>query len=657
MRKLVLFVKPGLDNFLDPVIEQFTKTFETKKIIVKDNREIDEGMKWADICWFEWCDDLAIYGTKLSLSYEKKIIIRLHSYEAFTYNIHRINWHSVDRIIFVGQPIKDYVLSQIPHVNQNKAVVIENGVNLEKFTYKQREKGFNLAFVGYINYKKGPMLLLHAFKALHDRDPRYKLFIAGANQDKRYTLYFNQMLEEFGLTDAVIIEPWQNDVNQYLENKHYIISSSLFESQHMSVMEGMAKGLKPLVHNFYGAKLIYDPSFVWSSIDEFVEMVLSNEYSPVTYRNYIEQNYSLDSKVNKLNNLMGNISNEISLSVTNENLPKVTVGIINCNYNEYLDQSLQSVLNQNYPNIEIIIIDDSSTDNSKNIIEKYKRDYPNIRAIYHETKTGSPDLVINEIFEQATGDYVLHLSGDDYLLHSNILMNFVKCFLKDESLDYVYGNLMLVDTNGKHLNTWNYRHYSDNELVQTIFHRFGSGVIPMTGLFKRSLFEKYNWVKDEAKPMAGDTLNCLINTKVGWNRLYLNEPFYCHRNYNRNPLNSKSTSVENRVKSMIYLLEYIIKEFNEEIYFPHLNWSELAESERLSLKNFVLGQTYWKMAEDYLTNGFTKHLSEEKKKECVHPIIFKAEEYLNKSLTFGEAYKNQVDALKREIEKIKKHEF
>ena len=41
-------------------------------------------MIWADICWFEWCDELVAYGSKLSIAKEKRIICRLHSYEAFT---------------------------------------------------------------------------------------------------------------------------------------------------------------------------------------------------------------------------------------------------------------------------------------------------------------------------------------------------------------------------------------------------------------------------------------------------------------------------------------------------------------------------------------------------------------------------------------------
>ncbi|MDI5789453.1 hypothetical protein PO124_16530 [Bacillus licheniformis] len=51
------------------------------------------------------------------------------------------------------------------------------------------------------------------------------------------------MIDELRLTDSVQFDGWQDDMNQYLEDKHYLICTSLLESQHMSAMEAMAKGI------------------------------------------------------------------------------------------------------------------------------------------------------------------------------------------------------------------------------------------------------------------------------------------------------------------------------------------------------------------------------------------------------------------------------
>lgn len=47
-------------------------SYETKKIIVTDYKQIDKGLEWADICWFEWCDELITYGSRHHLSENKK---------------------------------------------------------------------------------------------------------------------------------------------------------------------------------------------------------------------------------------------------------------------------------------------------------------------------------------------------------------------------------------------------------------------------------------------------------------------------------------------------------------------------------------------------------------------------------------------------------
>ncbi len=277
-KRIVFFILPGLDNFIDDIIRYLSQKYDTKKVIVNHYDQIDEEMKKADICWFEWCDPLVAYGSKLEMAKDKKIICRLHSYESFTNYIYQVNWSNVDKVIFVAEHIKRFVLSKI-FIPQDKVYVIPNGIDLSKQEYKERKKGFNIAYVGYINFKKGPMLLLHAFKKIFDTDNRYKLHIAGTFDEERYRLYFNQMIKEFGLEKNIIFYGWQKDINKWLEDKNYLICTSVLESQGLGIMEAMSKGIRPLIHNFVGAKEVYPEKYVWSSLDDIVNM-LSDENIP-----------------------------------------------------------------------------------------------------------------------------------------------------------------------------------------------------------------------------------------------------------------------------------------------------------------------------------------------------------------------------------------
>lgn len=219
-KRIVFFVKKGMDSFLDDIIEGLSNYYITKKIIVTNYEQIDLGMKRADIVWFEWCDELIIYGSQLELAKNKKIICRLHSYEAFTNYINQVFWHNVNKVIFVAEHIRDYVVNKISTLSLNDTIIISNGINLDEFSYTERNPGFNIAFVGSINFKKGPMLLLHTFKLLYDYDNRYKLYLAGRFGGIRYKLYFYHMIMELGLEDNVFLEGWQDNIDDWLENKN-----------------------------------------------------------------------------------------------------------------------------------------------------------------------------------------------------------------------------------------------------------------------------------------------------------------------------------------------------------------------------------------------------------------------------------------------------
>src|SRR5210317_2136774 len=93
-------------------------------------------------------------------------------------------------------------------------------------------------------------------------------------------------------------------------------------------------------------------------------------------------------------------------------VPLVTVYITNHNYGMYINKAIKSVLNQSFKNFELIIIDDGSIDNSKEIIEKYKN-HKKIKIIYQKNKglTVSNNLATR----LSRGKYIMRLDADDWL--------------------------------------------------------------------------------------------------------------------------------------------------------------------------------------------------------------------------------------------------
>ena len=92
--------------------------------------------------------------------------------------------------------------------------------------------------------------------------------------------------------------------------------------------------------------------------------------------------------------------------------PKVSVIIPIYNVEDYLEDTLNNLLNQTFiNNMEVIMVDDGSTDNSRYIIEKYALDYDNFHAFHKENE--GPSVARNYGLDRAKGEYVHFLDADD----------------------------------------------------------------------------------------------------------------------------------------------------------------------------------------------------------------------------------------------------
>ncbi len=308
--KIAFFCGGDGMGFLNEIIEFTKKRFQVQVFEEETEEELYELMKWSDISWFEWCTNLAIIGSN-----QPKVcknIIRLHRYEAYGQWPQKINWANIDTLITVGNTfVKDALLHSVPDLeSQIPIVTIHNGVNLEKYTFTERHHGKNIAFLSNLRMVKNPAFILQCMQKLHYIDPEYRLFIGGISQDKALEQYLKHMVDALDLGDAVFFDGRQEDVRSWLEDKHYIVSTSIIESQGMGILEAMACGLKPVIHNFPGSVQIFPSEFLFNIAEKFCEQILSDTYEPKKYRRFVEENYPLKKQLTKINNILSQFEAE-----------------------------------------------------------------------------------------------------------------------------------------------------------------------------------------------------------------------------------------------------------------------------------------------------------------------------------------------------------
>ncbi len=161
--------------------------------------------------------------------------------------------------------------------------------------------------------------------------------------------------------------------------------------------------------------------------------------------------------------------------------PKISVIIPNYNYGNYIEETICSVINQNYQNLELIVIDGGSTDNSVEIIKKYQS---KINYWISESDAGQADA-INRGLQVATGDYLAFINSDDTYL-SNA---FNEIFSSKKSLesDFIYGDVMIGEEVLKSKpNRTNKNDFNLFSLIQ--FYYSAAYVIPSQSVFIKREF-------------------------------------------------------------------------------------------------------------------------------------------------------------------------
>lgn len=119
--------------------------------------------------------------------------------------------------------------------------------------------------------------------------------------------------------------------------------------------------------------------------------------------------------------------------------PKISIITPSYNQGQFIEETIRSVLLQNYPNIEYIIIDGGSTDGSIEVIRKYERW---ITYWVSEPDDGQTNA-INKGFQKATGEIVAWLNSDDFYT-PGALFSVAKAFLEKPNADVIYGNIKTV---------------------------------------------------------------------------------------------------------------------------------------------------------------------------------------------------------------------
>lgn len=168
---------------------------------------------------------------------------------------------------------------------------------------------------------------------------------------------------------------------------------------------------------------------------------------------------------------------------------KVSVIVPVYNVKEYLSTAIDSLVNQTigFENIQVIIVDDCSTDRSKEIIMEYEKKFDNIFAIYRKENSGGAGVPRNDAFEYVKSDYIMFLDPDDYYEIDCCEISYNK--ITTNNVDLVIYNAIYYNDGKK---TYDYYFEKEIDEIEIKSDNPIKQVAVWRGIHKREIIEKNN---------------------------------------------------------------------------------------------------------------------------------------------------------------------
>lgn len=308
MKKIVMF-----DPYLYKFTEGMVAWWRTHDYEVKVDRYYNpELVDWADVIWFETCDNNLASATKPDTALiddwkreqrigawdlhdadltGKKVIVRPIDIEVWQGHHASARWDVVTDCIFIASHIRNEMIrDDRPKASNMKIWTIPHSVDLDKWTFKKRGPGKNIAVVSEIWESKGVDYILQI--AMKLKPLGYQIHWLGKRADYQWhEAYRDDFIARNNL--PITFTDWVPDVNEWLEDKNYLLHASVKEAFSAATAEAMAKGIKPVLHHFYGAEHLW-PHMTWESIDEAIGHITAEHYDSESYRQYlIDHGYTL----------------------------------------------------------------------------------------------------------------------------------------------------------------------------------------------------------------------------------------------------------------------------------------------------------------------------------------------------------------------------
>jgi glycosyltransferase involved in cell wall biosynthesis len=436
-------------------------------------------------------------------------------------------------------------------------------------------------------------------------------FLTNANTDDRHRDDALEIMAETLLAnpDAALVYGDQictDTPNGIFADHHTTNMAKRPEYSHERLLFGNCVGSQPMWRKSLHSKLGYFDDMLTCAGDWDFWLRISNKYKFKHIPEFLGLYYYNENGIEHGKNIhslyeryivgkrYGNPYISVIPLYTNKDNPLVSVIMPAYNAGEYITEAIESVLIQNYRNFKLIVIDDGSTDNTKDIVASFKNN--KIKYFYQENKglAGAQNTGI----KISQGPFLIKLDSDD-MMTPDFISKHLQEFEKHPEADLVYCDDYLIDENSKSIRVIKRPEYKNTRmLIRDLFH-CGFPVVPFRTCIRKSVFDKIG-LFDENLRMAEDYDMMRRFVKYDLKIQHLPNVMYLRR------MTSDSLSRNFTTQNAQYHFEVIRRftdTFTYDELFPDVAWDQIAPGIRQLHAKCLTAGIYLALGQVYIKSN------------------------------------------------------
>lgn len=542
----------------------------------------------------------------------------------------RARIEDVDAVICLSEMHRAFLKSR--DVSDEKLVIIPNLIDTHVyFPGNVSRNSHSIMFAGGIHPHKGVHLLLDAFQLVRRQIPDVELHLYGDGAMWRGGDDYGNYLKS--------IKPQGVYFHGYVDNRNMpeiyskhgtLCLPSVLESFGLVTVEAQACGCIPVVHKVGGVAatladgrtgLLYEPNTPQKLAETIIKAIGMVEADPSMRQRAIDfarDNFSMANAAKYISRLedriaivrqrrtprapgtAGVVEQQLACSRQPGHFQNATdkplVSVIMPVYNgaDYIGRAIESVLAQDYPNFEIVIVDDGSTDNTRQVIQGYHDE----RIRYFRQENSGVSSARNFGIRNAAGPYIMPLDADDMMAPAFITKH-LREFEKHPDADLVYSDVLLIDEGGNPIRVIKEPEYRDRtHLIRDLF-RAGHPIVPFRLGIRRSVFDTIGFY-DETLLVGEDYDMMRRFVKAGLKARHLGEALHLRR---MQPNSLTRNYSAQKAKCHFDVVKRFTDTFTYEELFPDVAWHEIPPDTRQLHAKCLAVVTYLAMGQDFVKSN------------------------------------------------------